>query len=881
MPTALVHRLSARGPDDTAPLEQAIAAGAIRPEGIVAILGKTEGNGCVNDFTRAFAVSALRQALARHLAPEAVARVSLVMSGGTEGGLAPHWLVLERRDGGDGRSPALAIGSMHTADLPAEGLGRRAQVEMVAAGVKAAMADAGIDDPADVHFVQIKCPLLTAERIAAAEAGGRTVATRDTLKSMGLSRGASALGVALALGEIAPERIDDAAVGRDFSLWSGRASTSAGVELLNHEIVVLGMSRQWAGALGVAHAVMADALDVEPVRAALTSLGLGIRWTIAKARAGATCRGARQGGGWIERADQGLSAHHARRFRYFLDPPRPRLCRRGAWRSRRPRRNLRLGRGRAPRSRWRRSRRRHRRTHGGCRPMSAVEADAIASSRAIGLETVGMTKTFGSLHALEDVSIKVRPGTLHGLLGENGAGKSTLVKCIMGFYQPTRGQVMVDGREAAIHNPRDAHEHGIGMVYQHFTLVPSLTAAENLVISRAHPPAIIDWRKEKKALEEFLDRMPFKVPLDVAVQSLSAGEKQKLEILKQLYLDQKFLILDEPTSVLTPGEADEVLGLLKGMTAAGDLTILMITHKFREVSAFCDDVSVLRHGRLTGTGKVGAMSIDEMSRMMIGDTKLRERAARTEFTDQPVVLELAGLFAENDQGLPAVEAVNLKVHAGEIVGVAGVSGNGQPELIEVLSGQREPTSGRIFIHDKPFEPTRDHMDAFKVFGLPEEPLKNAAVPRMTVAENIAFRTFDKPPITALGWWMSPGPMRKRARELIATYRVKTPSTEEPIENLSGGNVQRAVLARELSGDVDVLIVANPCFGLDFASVAEIRSQILDQRNRGAAVLLVSEDLDEILELADRVAVMSGGRIDYVVPRAEADRNSIGKAMAGH
>jgi simple sugar transport system ATP-binding protein len=501
--------------------------------------------------------------------------------------------------------------------------------------------------------------------------------------------------------------------------------------------------------------------------------------------------------------------------------------------------------------------------------------------RAVSLETVGMTKVFGALVALKDVSIKVEAGTLHALLGENGAGKSTLVKCIMGFYQPTSGQVMVDSREVAIANPRDAHAHGIGMVYQHFTLVPSLTAAENLVISRAHPPAVIDWRKEKRALSAFLDRMPFRVPLDVAVSGLSAGEKQKLEILKQLYLDQHFLILDEPTSVLTPGEADEVLGLLKKMTEAGDITILMITHKFREVNAFASAFSVLRHGALTGAGKVGEVSVDEMSHMMIGDTKLRERAARKDFAAPPVVLELAGIFAEDDQGLPAVEAANLKVHAGEIVGVAGVSGNGQPELIEVLSGQREASSGRIFIRGKPFEPTRDHMDAFKVFGLPEEPLKNAAVKRMTVAENIAFRTFDKPPIASLGWWMSPGPMRKRARELIAAYRIKTPSTEEPIENLSGGNIQRAILARELSSDVDVLIVANPCFGLDFASVAEIRSQILDQRNRGAAVLLVSEDLDEVLELADRVAVMSGGRIDYIVPRAEADRNAIGKAMAGH
>jgi simple sugar transport system ATP-binding protein len=514
--------------------------------------------------------------------------------------------------------------------------------------------------------------------------------------------------------------------------------------------------------------------------------------------------------------------------------------------------------------------------------MSVARDTADAPHRAIGLETVGMTKVFASLTALDEVSIKVKPGTLHALLGENGAGKSTLVKCIMGFYQPTRGSVLINGRETEIKNPRDAHAHGIGMVYQHFTLVPSLTAAENLVISRADPPAIIDWRKEKRALADFLDRMPFKVPLDVPVSGLAAGEKQKLEILKQLYLDQHFLILDEPTSVLTPGEADEVLGLLRGMTQAGDLTILMISHKFREVKAFADDFSVLRHGKYTGGGSVADTTVDEMSRMMIGETKIRERAARKAMPKpQPLTLELTAIFANDDQGLPAVEEVNLKVHEGEILGIAGVSGNGQSELIEVLSGQREPTSGRIFVDGQPFEPVRDHMDRFKVFSLQEEPLRNAAVPRMTVAENISFRTFDKPPITSLGWWLSPGPMRARARELISSYRVKTPSTEEFMENLSGGNVQRAVLARELSSPVEVLVVANPCFGLDFASVAEIRSQIMEQRNRGAAVLLVSEDLDEILELADRIAVMSGGRIDYVVSAADADRTSIGRAMAGH
>jgi ABC-type uncharacterized transport system ATPase subunit len=513
--------------------------------------------------------------------------------------------------------------------------------------------------------------------------------------------------------------------------------------------------------------------------------------------------------------------------------------------------------------------------------MSALPADTPAPGRAIGLETAGIGKIFGPLVALDDVSIKVPAGSFHALLGENGAGKSTLVKCIMGFYQPDRGQVMVNGREIQVKNPREARAAGIGMVYQHFTLVPSLTGAENLVISRLDVPAVIDWAAEKKALAAFLERMPFRVPLDLPVSHLAAGEKQKLEILKQLYLDQRFLILDEPTSVLTPGEADEMLGLVRGMTERGEITVLMITHKFREVTAFADDVTVLRRGRFAGGGRVAVLSHDAMARMMIGDTVVRARAEREPMGKTPVVLHLAGLFAEDDEGLPAVKEFELKVHSGEIVGIAGVSGNGQSQLVEAISGQREFSSGRIFIQDQPFEPKRGAMDRFKVFGLPEEPLKNATVPNMSVAENMAFRSFDKPPIASIGWWLRPGPMRQKARELIARYRVKTPSTETPISNLSGGNVQRAVLARELSGDVDVLIVANPCFGLDFASVAEIRSQIMEQRNRGAAVLLVSEDLDEVLELADRVAVMSGGSITYVSPIGATDRTTIGAHMAGH
>jgi cyanuric acid amidohydrolase len=275
VPIAKVHRISAAAPDDVSGIAAAIDAGRINPAGVMAVLGKTEGNGLVNDFSRGLGTTHLTLLFRRHLPVEAADRICLVMSGGTEGGMAPHWVVFERTEGEGGPSPALAIGRAHTPPLPFEQLGRMGEVEQVAAGVRGAMLDAGISSVADVHFVQIKCPLLTAQRIGEADARGAKVATRDTLKSMGLSRAASALGVAVALGELEVSRLSEADIGANFDLWSGCASASAGIELLNHEIVVLGMSAKWSGPLAVDHAVMADSIDIEPVRAALGRLGLG------------------------------------------------------------------------------------------------------------------------------------------------------------------------------------------------------------------------------------------------------------------------------------------------------------------------------------------------------------------------------------------------------------------------------------------------------------------------------------------------------------------------------------------------------------------------------------------------------------------------------
>ncbi|GJD32157.1 Ribose import ATP-binding protein RbsA [Methylobacterium adhaesivum] len=510
---------------------------------------------------------------------------------------------------------------------------------------------------------------------------------------------------------------------------------------------------------------------------------------------------------------------------------------------------------------------------------------APAPPLAIGVETIGMTKRFGAHAALDDVSMKIERGGFHALLGENGAGKSTLVKCVMGFYAPTSGTVLLDGREAEITNPRGAQARGLGMVYQHFTLVPSLTGAENLVIARADAPAILDWRAERAALADFMARMPFRLNLDRPVAELAAGEKQKLEIVKQLYLKARFLILDEPTSVLTPAEAEEVLGLLRAMTDRGTLTVLMISHKFREVETFARSLSVLRRGRLVGGGAVGDLSRGDMAALMIGERTVRTLTTRTGSADTGRErLRLEGVTATDPSGLRPIAIDSLRVCAREIVGIAGVSGNGQKELADVLGGQIRATGGRVTVAGAPYAGTRAESRSRKVRFIPEEPLRNACVPRMSVAENLALRAFDRrgddsdrPPTL----WLDKGAMARRARDLIARFGVKTASADAPIATLSGGNVQRAVLARELTDPVDLLIVVNPCFGLDFAAVSEIRNRIVAARNAGAAVLLISEDLDEILELSDRILVMSDGRLVYETPAAAADVATIGRHMAGH
>jgi general nucleoside transport system ATP-binding protein len=513
---------------------------------------------------------------------------------------------------------------------------------------------------------------------------------------------------------------------------------------------------------------------------------------------------------------------------------------------------------------------------------TATASSTVELTKPSELEVVKMTKRFGSFTALDDVSMYLKPGTFHALLGENGAGKSTLVKCIMGFYTPTSGEVLIDRQVRTIDSPRDAHKYGIGMVYQHFTSVPAMTVAENLVLSQFDSPNLINWKQEYDRLKAFMQTAPFHVPLDIPISQLAAGQKQKLEILKQIYLKVRILILDEPTSVLTPQEADEVLGLLREEVTAGRLSVLIISHKFREVMAFCDEITVLRKGKFAGHGFVKDLTVSTMAEMMMGEKREPKQVKKTAHLNPKAVLQVQDLHANKDNGLEAIKGVNLTVSSGEIVGIAGISGNGQRELVEVLAGQRSATSGQVLVNGQVYKATRAEMFKHKVFALPEEPLRNACVPHMSVAENLALRTFDRPPQAKAGILLVLRAIRQMAEGLISTFSVKTPSTETPIGNLSGGNVQRAVLARELSADhINLLIAANPCFGLDFAAVEYIHGSIVEARNRGVAVLLVSEDLDELLKLADRILVISEGQFVYESAIADADFATIGQRMAGH
>jgi general nucleoside transport system ATP-binding protein len=495
------------------------------------------------------------------------------------------------------------------------------------------------------------------------------------------------------------------------------------------------------------------------------------------------------------------------------------------------------------------------------------------------VEVRSVSKSFGLVHALDSVSLTVRPGTFHAVIGENGAGKSTLAKCVLGFYTPNAGEVRVN--ETRITNTVEARSSGIGMVFQQFTLIPSMTVAENLLLARKDLPALIHWREEHARLQKFLETAPFSIDLQSRIAHLSAGQKQKVEILKQLYLDAKILILDEPTSVLTPDESDEVMGVLSRMVQRGTLSVILITHRLREVMDYADEVTVLRGGRIVTSQSVAKSDAAKLAELMMGESRLPEVVNKRNIPSSTLALDIMGLTVRGDNGLVAVNQVSLNVRRGEILGVAGVSGNGQRELVQAIAGQRTIESGKIRAFDKPFHPTCQGIRTAGLFTLPEEALENATVPSMTVAENLALRKFDRAPFSKMRWLLNRSAIRDAASIVIKNFSIRPPFPEIPIRNLSGGNVQRAVLGRDLmDGEARILVVANPCHGLDFVATAFVHNHLVELRNNGGALLVVSEDLDELVKLADRIVVMSGGAIAHETRPAELDRALLGRYIGG-
>ncbi len=507
--------------------------------------------------------------------------------------------------------------------------------------------------------------------------------------------------------------------------------------------------------------------------------------------------------------------------------------------------------------------------------------DEVTAGQAPAVAMRSITKRFPGVLANDSVDFEAREGEVHALLGENGAGKSTLASILTGLYRPDEGEIEVYGRKVEFHSPRDAMEAGVSMVHQHFRLAASLTVADNIVLG--HRSA--RWlRASPKAIEAQVADLArrYRMPVNprARIWQLSVGEQQRVEILKSLYRGARILILDEPTSLLTPQEADDLFKTLRTMTAEGR-TIVFVSHKLEELLVISDRVTVLRGGRVVGTVEARETSAAQLARMMVGREVLfaQSRQAR-DMAGSDVVLELRGISADGDLGIRAVDGVSLAIRAGEIVGVAGVSGNGQRELAEAISGARPRTSGDVTASGRSLRNgDPDDAIAHRVAHVPEDRLGTGVAPSLSVADNLILKSHRRAPIATHGI-LRLDRIAANAKDLMARFAVAAPGPETPTRLLSGGNVQKVVLARELSSRPKVIVAANPTRGLDVGATESVRGLLLKAAAEGVGILLISEDLDEILTLADRIAVMFEGRIVGVVPRNEADVQQIGLMMAG-
>lgn len=499
------------------------------------------------------------------------------------------------------------------------------------------------------------------------------------------------------------------------------------------------------------------------------------------------------------------------------------------------------------------------------------------SSEILALQLRGIRKTFPGVVACDDVDLKVRVGEVHALLGENGAGKSTLMSILFGLYQADAGEILVMGRPLTIGGPRDARAAGIGMVHQHFKLVGNLTVYENAMLGyrSARYPRLED-AGARQTLKGLVERYRLGAALDDRVEQLDIGRRQKLEIIKAVFHGSRILILDEPTAVLTPAETGELFGNIRRLRESG-LTVIFITHKLREVQALADTVTVLRRGRLVASAPIAAVTHERLVEWMVG----RRVALGIERPDRepgPEVLTVKDLTVSGSAGL-AVDRVSLSVRAGEILGVAGVVGNGQTELADAIVGL-VPAHGDIRVGGKPIGSLSTRMRRRGGLStIPEDRQQEGLVLSMSIAENLCLDDFDVAPLARWGL-IDLGQMQRRGRELVARYDVRTPSSRVPVGNLSGGNQQKVVLARALSTRPTLLLALQPTRGLDVGATRFVHGRLMEERQRGCAILLVSADLDEVAALSDRVIVMCAGRIAGEMSAQALDLATVGRWMAG-